>query len=322
MQKKLILLLLLTCLAMFAQDRKRIAVMDFEYGTVQSAVAAIFGTNVDVGRGIRDLLVERFVQSGEYSVVERAALDKILAEQDFSNSDRANPATAARLAKVLGVDAIVIGSITQFGRDDQERKVGAGAFGGFGRKYGLGGVKTSKAKAVVGVTARMIDTETAEILGVSSGRGESKRSGTALYGSGAVSGTGGAGDIDMNNSNFGQTLIGEAVYEAIDPIVAGMESYSDRVAQRARNIEGLVADYTSGVAILNIGSNAGVRVGDRFEIARPTREIRDPASGKVLRTIVDTVGELVITEVDEISSVGRYSGDGDPQVGDAAKILQ
>ena len=75
--------------ASLAQQKKRIAVLNFEYGTVQSSVAAIFGTNTDVGRGISDLLVQKLVQDGKYSVIERNALDKILAEQNFSNSDRA-----------------------------------------------------------------------------------------------------------------------------------------------------------------------------------------------------------------------------------------
>ncbi len=322
MRKLLPLFLALTCLTAYAQDRKRIAVLDFEYGTVQTAVSAIFGTNVDVGRGIRDLLVQKFVEDGSFSVIERAALDKVLTEQNFSNSDRANPASAAQLAKILGVDAIVIGSITQFGRDDETRKVDGGAFGGFGRKYGLGGVKTSKSKAVVAVTARMVDTETAEILAVSTGRGESSRSGASLYGAGALSGAGGAGDIDMGSANFGQTLIGEAVYQAVDPIVADIEKYSDRIASHARDISGLVADFTNGIAILNVGSNAGVQVGDRFEIARPVREIKDPATGKVIRSIVTKLGELVVTEVDEVSAVGRFSGEGAPQAGDAAKIIE
>ena len=34
-----------------AQDKRRVAVMNFEYGTVQGGIAAIFGTNVDVGKG-------------------------------------------------------------------------------------------------------------------------------------------------------------------------------------------------------------------------------------------------------------------------------
>src|SRR5574341_1908761 len=95
--------------------KKRVAVFDFDYGTVRSGVAALFGTDVDVGKGIGDLIVKRLVQDGTYSVIERKALDKILAEQNFSTSDRANPASAAKIGKILGLDAMIIGSITQFG---------------------------------------------------------------------------------------------------------------------------------------------------------------------------------------------------------------
>src|SRR5215467_15389287 len=77
--------------------KKRVAVMDFEYGTVRSAVAAIWGTDQDVGKGITDLLVQKLVEDGKYSVIERKALDKIFVEQNFSNSDRADVATAAKI---------------------------------------------------------------------------------------------------------------------------------------------------------------------------------------------------------------------------------
>ena len=66
-----------------------------------------------------------------YSVIERKELDKILAEQNFSNSDRADPQRAAKIGRMLGVDAIIIGSITQFGRDDKSTDIGGGALGGF-----------------------------------------------------------------------------------------------------------------------------------------------------------------------------------------------
>lgn len=315
-------LMLLISLPLAAQQRKRVAVLDFEYGTVRSNAAAIFGTDTDIGRGIRDLLVQRFVESGKYAVIERAALDAVLAEQNFSNSDRANPSSAAALGKVLGVDAIVIGSITQFGRDDQQRKVGGGAFGGFGRKYGLGGVKQSNSKAVVAITARMVDTETAEILGVANGSGESSRSGAGLYGSGAVSGTGGVGGIDMTSSNFGGTLIGEAVNAAVSPVARELEGYSDRVAHNAKPVEALVADFADGFVILNVGTNGGVAIGDRFEIKRVVREVKDPATGRVIRKIEEASGSAVITEVDELSAVGRFSGAGVPQVGDTASRTQ
>lgn len=317
-----LLLLVLFCLSLSAQERKRVAVLDFEYATVRSNAAAIFGTDTDIGRGIRDLMVERFVESGRYAVIERAALDAVLGEQEFTNSDRANPASAAALGKVLGVDAIIIGSITQFGRDDQERKVGAGAFGGFGRKYGLGGVKQSNAKAVVAITARMVDTETAEILGVANGAGESSRSGTGLYGGGRASGAGAVGGVDMTSSNFGSTLIGEAVNEAVRPVVTELEAYSDRVRKNAKPVDALVADYTDGFVILNVGTNGGVAIGDQFEIKRVVREVKDPATGRVIRRIEETSGTALITEVDELSAVGRFSGAGVPQVGDTASRVQ
>src|SRR5437016_14303979 len=89
----IISLLVMTCAAQQAPRKKRVAVMDFEYGTVRSAVAAVFGTDQDVGKGISDMLVQKLVQEGKYSVIERKALDKILAEQNFSNSDRADSST-------------------------------------------------------------------------------------------------------------------------------------------------------------------------------------------------------------------------------------
>src|SRR5579864_4601257 len=138
-------------------QKKRVAVMNFDYATVQNYVAQIFGSNQDVGKGISDLLVDKLVADGAYSVIERSALDKILAEQNFSNSDRADSSTAAKIGKVLGVDVMIIGSITQFGRDDKSTNIGGGALGGVTGRFGIGGVKKSKATAVVQITGRMID---------------------------------------------------------------------------------------------------------------------------------------------------------------------
>src|SRR5271165_7580576 len=132
--------------------KKRVAVFDFDYATVQSYSSAMFGTNVDVGRGISDLTVKYLVQDGTYSVIDRKAMDKILAEQNFSNSDRANRNSAAKLGKILGVDAIIVGSITQFGNETKNTNLGGngGNWGG----YGLGGFGHKKSKAIVAVDAR------------------------------------------------------------------------------------------------------------------------------------------------------------------------
>ena len=89
-----------------APQKKRVAVLDFDFASVQKW----WEHNWDVGAGVSDLVVKSLVQDGRYSVIERRALDTVLAEQNFSNSDRANASTAAQIGQVLGVDAIIVGS--------------------------------------------------------------------------------------------------------------------------------------------------------------------------------------------------------------------
>ena len=88
-------------------EKRKVAVLDFNYATVMTSVQAVFGTNQDIGKGISDLLVNQLVNDGTYRVIERNALDKILKEQNFSNSDRADSSTAAKIGRILGVDAII-----------------------------------------------------------------------------------------------------------------------------------------------------------------------------------------------------------------------
>ena len=291
--------------------------MNFDYGTVKTTVAQIFGSDQDVGKGISDLLVQKLVQDGKYSVIERNALDKILAEQNFSNSDRADSATAAKIGKILGIDCIIIGSITQFGRDDQHTNVGGGGYG-LGR-FGIGGVGTSKAKAVVGVSARMINTSTGEILVAVTGTGESTRSSTALLGGGGGWSGGGGGSLDMGSSNFSNTILGEAVHKAVDDTGAQLDASVDKIPTVKMEISGLVADVSGNTLIINVGKKSGVHVGDKLIVTRQVRTVKDPATGKVIKSVEDKVGEATVTEADNDSATVTYSGSGPAKVGDVVK---
>ena len=235
MRKPLIALLLAglssAAICQTSAQRHRIAVLDFNYATVMTTTQAVFGTNQDIGKGISDILIDRLTNDGTYRVIERNAINKVLSEQNFSNSNRADTSTAAKIGHILGVDAIITGDITQFGRDDQNKNIG-GMLGHWD-KYGVGKVGTSKSKAVVAVTARMIDVNTGEILASVSGHGESTRSGTNLLGSGGAGGTYGGGAGDMSSSNFAQTIIGEAVTQAVTQLAQGLEQKSGEPARGA-----------------------------------------------------------------------------------------
>ena len=299
--------------------KKRVAVFDFDYATVHGAVAAIFGQDVDVGKGISDLLVNYLVRDGSYSVIERKALDKILKEQNFSNSDRADPNSAAKIGKLLGVDAIIVGSITQFGNDTKNTKIG-GAGGGLGG-FGLGGFGHKKSKAIVALDARLVDIDTAEILGVAEGKGESSRESTSFLGGGGNWNGFGAGGVDFGSSDFQNTIIGEAVKAAVESMSKEVIADKDKLVARTIVVEGLVAAVDSGQIILNVGAKAGVKVGDQLNVERVTKEIKDPATGKVIRRLASPVGVVKVTDVDDISSVcTAVSGTGF-KTGDAVKTV-
>jgi curli biogenesis system outer membrane secretion channel CsgG len=307
----------LTFLSLAEAQKKRVAVMNFDYAAVTTSVTQLFGTNQDVGKGIADLLVDKLVDDGVYSVIERKQLDKIIAEQNFSNSDRADPSSAAKIARILGVDAIIIGSITQFGRDDKKTNVGAGALSGVTGHFGIGGVSKSNSTAVVQITGRMIDTSTAEILASANAKGESSRSGTGLLGSGGSWGGEGGAGLDMRSSNFGATILGEATGKAVTEMAKELEAKATSLPTVTIPVSGMVADAApDGTVIINVGSKGGVKVGDTLAIKRKVRDVKDPATGKVLRSIEDPVGSIVVTQVDEGSATGKFNGAGAPKVGD------
>ncbi len=280
-----------------ADQRKKVAIMDFEFSSIQHW----WSGNWDIGKGVSDLIVKNLVTDGSYRVIERRALDAILAEQNFSNSDRANPSTAAAIGRVLGVDAIILGSITQFGVEDKSLSIG-----GFGRSiggFGIGRIGTEEGIAKVVVDARIVDINTSEILGVAEGSGESSRKGMLLAGSGGGGGSAGGGSFDMGSSNFRDTILGEAVHAAAEQLSQGLIDSSGRipvteVTKRTVSIKGLVAFAQDSLVVLNVGSDHGVSPGMELSVERITQVIKDPATGNVLRELTEKVGTIKVTKVD------------------------
>jgi curli biogenesis system outer membrane secretion channel CsgG len=190
--------------------RPTIAVLNFDYGSLNHWWT---GTQ-DIGEGISDLIVDELVNDGSFRVIERKRLDAILAEQNFSNSERADPSakTVAQIGKALGVKYLVVGSVTKFGTEQSNKSFGGA---GFGSAYGIGNVGTSKGKANVAITARIIDVTTGEIMASAKGEGTSKRSGFLLGGAGGGGGGAGGGHIAFGASEFRDTILGEATEAAV-----------------------------------------------------------------------------------------------------------
>jgi len=208
-----------------AAKRPSVAVMDLDYGTVTDR----WWGDYDIGKGVADQIVDGLVEDGSFRMIERKRLDAILAEQNFSNSDRADPSAAsvAKIGKALGVKYLLVGSITKFGTEKKGMSVGGGGFGRIGGA--IGAVGTQKGQANVAITVRMIDASTGEIMASAKGDGISKRSGLLLGGGGAGSGGGGAGGFSMTSSDYRDTILGEATEAAVKMVVEKLVAAKGRL---------------------------------------------------------------------------------------------
>src|SRR6476660_2926046 len=87
---------------MDASHRTRIAVMDFN---------DLDGNTSVFGKYLAETLITDLFNSGKFQVVERRLLVKALEENKLKSTGFMDPTTVKKLGQVLGVDAIVSGTI-------------------------------------------------------------------------------------------------------------------------------------------------------------------------------------------------------------------
>jgi curli biogenesis system outer membrane secretion channel CsgG len=306
-----------------AEAKRKIAILPFEYGAVSSEVGTM-----DVGKGIVSLLITRLVNDGTYRVVDRQMLDSILKEQNLSVSDRADPATACKIGKLLSVDAIVVGTITQFGFENKNMNIGAAASAAssyipYAGGFGFGGLGVKKGKCKVAIDARLVDINTGEIVAAVNGSGTSKRGGVSLFGGGGGGGGGGSGSFDMGSSDFASSIAGEATLQAVDSITTQLEGLATKIPDNqsiaAANVQGKIADVTGNTCIINVGKANGMASGDNLQVERVYKTVKDPTSGKVLKELTSTIAIINVTSVDPESSTGNVVKGSGVRVGDTVR---
>ena len=308
---------LTTVLAMsaFAQPaKKRVAVFDFNNAAVQGGIEIPFmqTSTPNVGKAAADLLLSRLVQHGHVSVIERSAIDRVIAEQNFSNSDRTDPATAARIGRILNVDVIVLGTITQYSYEDKMTGGGGSRIGGFG---GASMSTKHDIKGRVQISVRLVSPDSAEVVKVSQGSGE-------VFKKGVKQDMRDTRGLMMGGSGVGTPVMNEAMDKAIVELASALETNIAALPARVPVIEGLIADVSeSGRLILNVGSKNGLKEGDRLEVLRVGKEVKDPANGRVLMRDDTPLGEALVTKVSEGSAIAQYTGTEKLKIGDAVRSV-
>lgn len=290
------------------QARRRIAILDFDFAStgLTSSVMSWYGSR-GPSQGVSDMLTNKLAQDGNYVVVERSRIAAILAEQNLGQAGRIDAATAAEIGRILGVDAVVIGSITRFNLE--EGSSGTSILG-----VSVGG---RRGTAEVQLTARLVSTSTAEILAVAEGSGTGQQGGNSVSVFGLFS--------NSSNTTGSDRILSQAAETAVVQLAEQINAQAPKVAAIAPvapNAGAVVADVAGNQIILNRGRRDGLQVGMVLSIERVTREVKDPTTGEVIRRVSSSVGRIRLTEVDERSSVGTVVQGSGFRVGDQAVAAQ
>jgi curli biogenesis system outer membrane secretion channel CsgG len=266
-----------------AEKLPKIAILPFDDGSIKDRW---WGNHFDLGKGVGDELVTALLNltPKAFRLIEREQVEKVIQEQDFGASGRVDTRTAAKIGKILGVQYLVIGRVTEFSNKSSNGGLNLG-----GKSLGV-----KSTKSIVAIDARLVDTTTAEIIASVTGRGEKNQTGLSVsvdYNS-----------IDLGSNEFKETNLGIALRDATNQVAKGLAEKVKGGAVKEGPIEGSVAYASEDKVIINVGAGEGVQVDMVFVVERVIEEVKDPDTGEVLDTVVEKIAEIKVAEVKEKSS--------------------
>lgn len=164
-------------------ERMKIAIARFTNESTYGSGLFTDASGDRIGKQASDLLARHLLATQRFTVVERIDLDKVqseaklmgLSEEQFKKN-------------MVGVDALIVGSIAELGRDTT------------GGIWLLGKEKTQRARARV--VLRLVDSRSGEVFYTQEGSGEATLSASSTLGFGGTAG-------------FDSTLEGKAIDAAI-----------------------------------------------------------------------------------------------------------
>ena len=239
----------------YTGPKRRIGVVEFENKSA-------YGQG-RLGGAASDILVTELVKSGKFIVVERDRLNKIMEEQKFQSQGMTDPQTVAKIGQVMGLEAIVVGSVSQFGVKKE------------GSDYLL--TQSKRQVADVTVDIRLIDVQSGQVIMADSGKGMAKSTKASFLGMGTKGG-------------YDETLEGEALRAALVQFVTNIASQLNRKPWSC-----MIAASAGDQLYLNAGQDSGVTPGMKLNCFKMGAEIRDPRSNLVIGHVEEPLGRAEVT---------------------------
>lgn len=273
-----VLLLASAPLAAADASKPRIAVLEFK-----NKAEGYAWQWYRAGEAAQDMFVTELVRRGNFRVMEREKLEAIMQEKNLQLSGDIDPKTAVKLGKMIGVEYLIAGAVTELGVADRDVNVPSGLFGGR-----LPSVNVRSQKMDAAVDARAFSTSTGEIVWADSA--SESTSDSSVYVAGAGGGVEDRRKLDR--------LLRPVVVKLADSLgqtkitTSGLGGASD-----ASGVAGKIAKAMGSTLYVNVGSEAGVKEGDEFDVTRSGEVIKDPDTGEVLGANETRVGRIRINAV-------------------------
>ena len=237
-------------------SKASIAVLEFSIEDVREGIPQEFETSL-----LRDKFITALVKTRKFDVVERAKLEKVIAEQEFSESGLVSSENAVNLGKMLAADYLIMGSISVFHVKTDHKKV----------PYVNRFRRIHEGRIIVDM--RIVETEKGKIVAAEKG------------------------DILLKD----EEMVDQPTYEPLPPEFLDklIRKLVDRLTQDV--IDGVypvkIVKIEGDTAYLNRGEGGGLKKGERMQVFSVGDEIRDQDTGELLGRTESRVGILTVDEI-------------------------
>jgi curli biogenesis system outer membrane secretion channel CsgG len=212
----------------------------------------LLDTDLDpLGKQASDILATLLERSNRFLVFERPDLVKIEREQALVGE-----------GNLVGVDALILGSITEFGRTTE------------GKSGFLSSTKRQRVRSVVNL--RLVEVSTGRVFFAADGVGE------AITETGEIAGFGSKAEYD---ATLNEKAITAAIGEVLDELIRQLEARPWRTYLLAIE-EGLV--YVSGA------QRQGLKVGDELAVMRAGKTVVSRQTGLPIELPGTEIARLVV----------------------------
>ncbi len=234
--------------------KRKIAVGRFSNATNYGRALLLPGEKDPLADQASDMLMAGLTDSGKFLVFERSDLDAVERERDMA---------VRPLAPLVGVDALIVGSVTEFGRTIE------------GQAGFLSATKRQGASATVEI--RIVDVQTG--LAFFSTKG----SGTASVEAGEVAGFG-------SRAGYDATLNDKAISAAISDLI---NNVMQKLEERPWRTD--ILDVQGQTVTISGGPAQGLKLGDHFRVERQGRTVVSQQTGIPITLPGEEIAQIEVT---------------------------